>query len=96
VIRVGYTISPAFQGHGYATEAVGALVDLAFERLGAEVVRAHASAENTRSHRVAEKVGMRLVDRFEWHDGDESGFAVRYELARDDRPQPFAPRGEAG
>jgi RimJ/RimL family protein N-acetyltransferase len=82
VIRVGYTISPAFQGHGYATEAVGALVDLAFERLGAEVVRAHASSENTPSHRVAEKVGMRLVERFRRTEGGETWYGVRYERRR--------------
>lgn len=82
VIRVGYTISPAFQGHGYATEAVGALVDLAFERLGAEVVRAHADADNTPSHRVAEKVGMRLVERFRRSGGGETWYGVRYERRR--------------
>jgi aminoglycoside 6'-N-acetyltransferase len=86
VIRVGYTIAPSAQGKGYATEAVGALVAYAFDVLGADVVRAYASAENAPSLRVAEKVGMRLVERFEWHDEDESGFAVRYEIARDERP----------
>jgi RimJ/RimL family protein N-acetyltransferase len=64
---------------------VGALVAYAFDVLGADVVRAYASAENAPSLRVAEKVGMRLVERFEWHDEDESGFAVRYEIARDER-----------
>lgn len=78
VIRVGYTIAPAFQGRGYATEAVRALVDYAFE-LGAEVVRAHASWENTASHRVAEKVGMRLVERFRRTEGGETWYGVRYE-----------------
>ena len=82
VIKIGYTISPRFQGHGYATEAVDALVDLAFERLGAEVVRAHASGDNTRSHRVAEKVGMPLVERFRRTDGGETWYGVRYERRR--------------
>jgi RimJ/RimL family protein N-acetyltransferase len=82
VIRIGYTISPAFQGHGYATEAVGALVDLAFERLGAQVVRAHADSDNTRSHRVAEKVGMRLVERFRRTEGGETWYGVRFERHR--------------
>src|SRR5436309_550646 len=62
VIKVGYTIAPAFQRRGYATEAVGALVAYAFDSLGADVVRAFADAENTPSIRVAEKVGMRLVE----------------------------------
>lgn len=85
VIKVGYTIAPAFQGQGYATEAVGALVAYAFEVLGADVVRAYASGENVPSHRVAEKVGMRLIERIERHDGDEVWHVVRYELRRDQR-----------
>lgn len=83
VIKVGYTIDPAFQGLGYATEAIRALVDYAFETLGAELVRAHASAENAPSIRVAEKVGMRLVERFEHREGDEVWYGVRYERRRE-------------
>jgi len=84
VIKVGYTIAPAFQGLGYATEAVRALVTYAFGTLGAEVVRAYASAENVPSMRVAEKVGLRLVETFERRDGDEVWHIVRYELRRQD------------
>jgi RimJ/RimL family protein N-acetyltransferase len=69
VIKVGYTIAPEFQGRGYATEAVAALVAYAIDTLGADVVRAYASAENVPSIKVAEKVGMRLVERFEHHSG---------------------------
>jgi RimJ/RimL family protein N-acetyltransferase len=82
VIKVGYTIAPARQGRGYATEAVGALAAYAFETLGAEVVRAYASADNLPSIRVAEKVGMQLMERFEHREGDETWFGVRYELRR--------------
>lgn len=84
VIKVGYTVSPAFQGRGYATEAIGALVAYAFETLGADVVRAYASAENVASLRVAEKVGMRLMERIEHRQGDEVWHGVRYELRRED------------
>jgi aminoglycoside 6'-N-acetyltransferase len=80
VVKVGYTIAPAFQGRGYATEAVAALVAYAFEKLGAEVVRAYASADNLPSIRVAEKVGMRLVERIEHRYGDEVWVGVRHEL----------------
>ena len=83
VIKVGYTIDPAFQGLGYATEAIRALVEYAFETLGAELVRAHASAENAPSIRVAEKVGMRLVERFEHREGDEVWYGVRYDRRRE-------------
>jgi RimJ/RimL family protein N-acetyltransferase len=85
VIKVGYTVSPAFQGLGYATEAVGALIAYAFDTLGAEVVRAYADAENTPSIRVAEKVGMRLVERIEHRGGNEVWVGVRYERRRDER-----------
>jgi RimJ/RimL family protein N-acetyltransferase len=86
VIKVGYTMSPPFQGRGYATEAVGALVAYAFDALGADVVRAYADADNTPSIRVAEKVGMRLIERFEHREGDEVWFGVRYERRREDAP----------
>ena len=86
VIKVGYTISPDVQGRGYATEAVQALVDYALSTLGAEVVRAYADADNTPSIRVAEKVGMRLIERFEHREGDEVWHGVRYERRREDAP----------
>ena len=82
VAKIGYTIAPAFQGRGYATEAVRALVDYAFETLGAERIRAFAAAENIPSLRVAENAGLSLVERFEHRHGAE---VVRYELARDER-----------
>jgi len=82
VIKVGYTIDPAFQGHGYATEAIRALVEYAFDTLGARVVRAHASAENAPSIRVAEKVGMHLVERVEYREAGEVWYGVRYEIRR--------------
>lgn len=84
VIKVGYTIDPAHQRRGYATEAVGALVRYAFEELGADVVRAYASAENAASIRVAERVGMRLIERFEGEDEDGRWVGVRYERRRED------------
>jgi RimJ/RimL family protein N-acetyltransferase len=84
VVKVGYTISPSSQRRGYATEAVGALVDYAFRTLGADVVRAYASADNAPSIRVAEHVGMHLIERFTGHDEDGEWSAVRYERRRDD------------
>lgn len=82
VIKVGYTIAPDFQGRGYATEAVGALIDYAFDTLGADVVRAYASVENVPSTRVAENVGMGLVERIEHRYGDEVWHGARYERRR--------------
>jgi RimJ/RimL family protein N-acetyltransferase len=82
VVKLGYTVDPAFQGRGYATEAIRALIDYAFDVLDADVVRAYASAENAPSIRVAEKSGMELIERFQGRDGDEVWFGVRYERPR--------------
>ena len=86
VIKIGYTIAPESQGAGYATEAVGALIDYAFDVLGVDIVRAYASAENLASLRVAEKAGLTLMERFEGEDDGVRWTGVRYELRREDRP----------
>jgi len=82
VIRVGYTMAPGWQGRGYATEAVAALVDYAFSVLEADVVRAYADADNIASIRVMEKVGMQLIETFDGEEDGERWVGVRYERRR--------------
>lgn len=84
VIKLGYTMSPAFQGRGYATDAVAALVTYAFDTLQADVVRVYANEENVPSIRVAQKAGLRMIERIERGDEGETWFGVRYELSRQD------------
>ena len=92
VIKLGYTMSPAYQGRGYATEAVTALVTYAFETLAAVVVRIYANEVNVPSIRVAEKAGLRLIERIERSYDGEVWFGVRYELSRQDfRPSTTKP-----
>jgi RimJ/RimL family protein N-acetyltransferase len=57
--EVGYVLHPAHYGHGYATEAVAALLRLGFEDLGLHRVVARCDARNTASARVMERSGMR-------------------------------------
>jgi RimJ/RimL family protein N-acetyltransferase len=61
IAEIGYTVDPSQQGHGYASEAAGALIDYAFDRQGVAVVRAVTDTRNSRSIVVAERLGMRLV-----------------------------------
>jgi RimJ/RimL family protein N-acetyltransferase len=82
VVKLGYTIAPEDQGRGYATEAVRALITYAFDVLGADLVRIYADGDNVASHRVAEKSGLRLVERFRREEDGEVWFGVRYELTR--------------
>ena len=57
--QLGYTFDPAYGGHGYATEAVTAMVAHAFDRLGVRRITAGCFADNLASVRILEKVGMR-------------------------------------
>lgn len=56
-IEIGYIIHPNFQGHGYATEAVRAIL-CELREMGFHKVTAGYFAENTASRRVMEKCGM--------------------------------------
>jgi RimJ/RimL family protein N-acetyltransferase len=57
--HLGYIFDPAYGGHGYATEAVTAMVAYAFDRLGVRRITAGCFADNLPSVRILEKVGMR-------------------------------------
>jgi RimJ/RimL family protein N-acetyltransferase len=58
-----YGIDPGFWGHGYATEAAGAVLRYAFEELALPSVRADVDEPNTASVRVLEKLGMTRTKR---------------------------------
>ncbi|MFJ3175606.1 GNAT family N-acetyltransferase [Streptomyces roseus] len=60
VVTVGYGLVPAARGHGYAAEALRALLGHARAH-GASGVAGDADRENTASHRVMAAAGMRLV-----------------------------------
>src|SRR5437867_1105581 len=60
---VGYMIARAHWGHGYATEALRAVIDYSFGSLGARRVSAWCWADNRASARVMEKAGMRFERR---------------------------------
>ncbi len=57
--EVGYIVHPDHQGRGYATEAVGVLLRVAFDELDLHRVVGRVEARNAPSARVLEKLGMR-------------------------------------
>jgi RimJ/RimL family protein N-acetyltransferase len=57
-IDLGYAFAPKAHGKGFATEAVGALVETAFTDRGAERIIATAFVGNVASRRVVEKLGF--------------------------------------
>ncbi|MEV6600789.1 GNAT family protein [Actinoplanes sp. NPDC051346] len=74
--EIGAILHPDAQGHGYASEAVAALLDLAFDVLGLHRVTAQTNAGNEASTRAMLRLGMRQEGHLrqcvafggEWHD----------------------------
>jgi RimJ/RimL family protein N-acetyltransferase len=59
VAEVGYLLHQPHWGHGYATEAAGAVRDWAFAVKRAPRVHAFVRPENAPSRAVAERIGLR-------------------------------------
>jgi len=60
-VEIAWILHPEHAGHGYATEAASAMIDLAFERLDARWITAHIDNSNHKSIAVAERLGMRGI-----------------------------------
>lgn len=56
--EMGCWLGRQYWGRGYATEAVGKMLQFGFEELGMEGIHAHCLASNTASARVLEKAGL--------------------------------------
>ncbi|EFG65274.1 GNAT family N-acetyltransferase [Streptomyces sp. SPB074] len=70
---LGFTLAPAAQGRGYATEAVRAVLGDLFERRGLRRVSAECDLRNAASARLLERVGFRregLRPAFTWLKGE--------------------------
>lgn len=63
-VEIGYTIAPAHQGCGYATEAVTAVLDYLFGTLRKHRVYASVLPRNARSVALLERIGMRKEAHF--------------------------------
>jgi RimJ/RimL family protein N-acetyltransferase len=57
--EIGWCLDPAYQGKGFASEAVAGLLRVCFEDLGLHRVVASSFADNTASRRLMERLGMR-------------------------------------
>ncbi|WP_194283001.1 GNAT family N-acetyltransferase [Saccharothrix syringae] len=57
--EIGYTLAPAHQGRGYATEAVRRVLEHLFDERGLYRVGAECDARNERSARLLTRLGFR-------------------------------------
>lgn len=85
--NIGYAICDLdSRGKGYATEAVGLLVDYLFSRFPTERVAAFTDVENVPSQRVLERLGFRregVLRHAYFRDGRFGDFAL-YGILRDE------------
>jgi RimJ/RimL family protein N-acetyltransferase len=59
--RMGWFLRASATGHGYATEAVRALTELAFDS-GVERIESHTDPDNASSRALAERAGFALEE----------------------------------
>ena len=64
-VEIGWSITPARWGEGLAPEAAGVVLDWGFERCGLDRIVSFALADNERSRRVMEKIGMTYAREIE-------------------------------
>jgi len=62
--EIGFTLARAYQGQGYAHEAVGRLLDYLFKELDLYRVRANCDVENLASSKLLERLGLRREAHF--------------------------------
>lgn len=86
VAEIGWVLDPAFGGQGLATEAVRAVLELAFAHYSLHRVTAQMDARNLASAKLAGAVGMRREAHFRedwWSKGEWTDTLVFGVLASD-------------
>jgi RimJ/RimL family protein N-acetyltransferase len=78
---IGYAISPAYWGHGYAYEAAAAVVQHARGALGLPRLLAITSPGNMASNALLRKLGLSLVEQVKLEGWDEDSNLYRLEFA---------------
>ncbi|HQU27772.1 MAG TPA: GNAT family protein [Nitrospirales bacterium] len=72
-VEIGFTVAPAHQGHGFATEAVSGILSYLFEIEHKHRVFASVDPRNVRSVELLKRVGMRQEAHFRkslWFKGE--------------------------
>ncbi|MFT4234966.1 MAG: GNAT family protein [Microbacterium sp.] len=86
VAEIGWVLDPAHGGRGFASEAVRAVLDFAFDRYPLHRVHARVDARNEASAALARRVGMTqeaCLREDEWFKGEWSTTLIFGMLASD-------------
>lgn len=93
-LEIGWVLHPGFQGRGYATEAAGATLRLAFDGIGAHRVVAKLDPRNAASARLCTRLGLvheGTLRKAHYSKGEWSDSAVYAMVADEWRARENAP-----
>ncbi len=76
-IEMGWVIRHSHWGHGYATEAARAALEWAWANVATDHIISIIQPDNTRSVRVAEKIGERYEGEEPWHGSVAHIYGIR-------------------
>ena len=62
--EIGFVFNPIHQGHGYATEAAKAVLDVGFKHYEFRRIYARCDSRNKPSYKLIERLGMRREAHF--------------------------------
>jgi ribosomal-protein-alanine N-acetyltransferase len=68
-VDLGYAFLPDFQGQGYAREAAAACIEYGYSNIGLDRIIAVTRADNQRSIRLLQALGMQFIDTVKWPSG---------------------------
>ena len=89
-LEFAYALAHRYWGQGIIPEALNALIELAFTRMGLNRIEVHTSPDNAASCRMVEKIGFQregVIRRHEFYK-DEYHDLVMYALLRDEWNSP--------
>lgn len=89
IAKVGslsYCLGYNYWGNGYTCEAVKAIIDFAFNKIGYNRIEAYHAKSNTQSSRVMQKAGMRLEGTLRQRCKTFNGFedCIYYSVLREE------------
>lgn len=84
-VEIGWLLDPAAWGRGFATEGARACLDYGFDKLALRRVVNVMLAQNLRSQRVAERLGLPQQGRTRWIGADVVWYAIEREAWREAR-----------
>lgn len=86
-VEIGWRLSSAHWGKGYASEAARGALNIAFERLEFPEIVSYTTVDNQRSRRVMQRIGMKYSCEFEHPSLPEGSWLRPHVLYRLQREQ---------